>query len=606
MSNFLNRVDDYIESRIVRIGAILAAPIAVFSILFWIDPDLGPHTILPFIMGLERRYHHQIEGAEALVLFCAATALLWHGARWIYRKLHRDVFALFKNSLFQDEMHAATFARKEFALLRKVGKHRLRLFGLRALRWPTFEQARIWTEMSLLFDGLLEERMQSNPGLAAMPKASQKISIFHDLAGFEKAAIRIKDKISLSNCQAVLDQQDKIIQYLSYIETVLAKHDKVPAAFLVPVEIKTGFLAPFFLMTGLYVTASEDWTLVINEFSDFLGKQSVFYKNLFPGSEKKYYDLAIYRLFQFNCWLVWGPSIAVCGCSEWRGHLSGLQFGFGDENNSLVVFTSQIRDELFRKKLDSLLRGGSQDVPAPAGKAAVQGRLMLPQSRKAELNHAQMMGLCQNTRETAAKRLGLQLEESQAGGAWIPKIGASDGKAGAYYSAYIWIMFIVCDSRTGGALYPLDPDYKNDPHKDMRWKNLLPFFVHGNIADPNSYLKYKRALVAQACATMKSLLREYQNITFSFVCAFDEPHCGGETYLHMNEQQSIRNLFRDEVRLSGPSTAPAVSLANRILVPAYDNAGTDHDNPYSSCQLPVIINAYYGQVEALRTRQPHG
>src|SRR3546814_8091673 len=63
-------------------------------------------------------------------------------------------------------------------------------------------------------------------------------------------------------------------------------------------------------------------------------------------------DVRQIQLFSYFCWLSWGPSIPICACREWGSPFGVVQFGYGDENNSIEVVGK--RDEI-GKALAALL-----------------------------------------------------------------------------------------------------------------------------------------------------------------------------------------------------------------------------------------------------------
>ena len=68
-------------------------------------------------------------------------------------------------------------------------------------------------------------------------------------------------------------------------------------------------------------------------------------------------------------------------------------------------------------------------------------------------------------------------------------------KLSQYYSAYLWIMFVIVD-RESGKLF----------HEEKPWKNLLAYFEYGNIADASTYQTLKENLVAKLCSSLSEIL----------------------------------------------------------------------------------------------------
>ena len=92
--------------------------------------------------------------------------------------------------------------------------------------------------------------------------------------------------------------------------------------------------------------------------------------------------------------------------------------------------------------------------------------------------------------------------------------GSAEEGAARYYSAYLWVMFVICDDRG-------TPLYRSEP-----WRGLLPFFEHANIAEEQSMAMLERHLILKTVSSVQRLLRELPRLQLRFVCAIDDSGCG--------------------------------------------------------------------------------
>jgi hypothetical protein len=153
-----------------------------------------------------------------------------------------------------------------------------------------------------------------------------------------------------------------------------------------------------------------------------------------------------------------------------------------------------------------------------------------------------------------------------------------------YYSAYLWIMFLIVD--------------RNDnPFFPERWKNLLVYFEHANIADASTFQTLKETLVSKVCSSVTEILlrgSDAEKIAIRYACAFDDSVCG---------RANGALLFPPH-----PGVAGAATTLLEILKEAKSRKPVDHplksrrlllpENPsprnrYSSCELPRIVEEFY-------------
>lgn len=309
------------------------------------------------------------------------------------------------------------------------------------------------------------------------------------------------------------------------------------------VRVKDGFLAPIHLLTGLLTHFGEDWTPVLAAFG----------RSVTEG------DPAVWRMLQsfiFDCWLLWGPSIPICSCGLWTNPPKcgvALQYGYGDENNSIpVLLTHEQRDQVLRQ-----LWTASQDSSGPAHGLARRVSVIGPLIAVGAIDGRVPIAQESITRgETYDYVLEYQAHELPAA-----------ESAGDYYSAYVWVMFEVNQAAQ-----------RSDT--DRPWLRLLPFFEHTNIADGSTYDFMREQLSRKVL----SFFRRYANetTTFRYVCAFDDPGHGGDVLPSFN-----RPTIKEK-------------LAELLKDPGYDRirdaVHMTSDDTRVACELPRLVTAFYEHV----------
>lgn len=484
--------------------------------------------------------------------------------------------------------------------------------------WPTVEHGRIWTETYLL-DGE-PSRPIRRPGERDEDFAKRTAEFQKERDDWRKRLVeRVRAMsdgrlISVDSCDTMISVRKELITYFEYIEEHLNRTGQ-SAQTLCKVHVEHGFLAPIFLITGLIAAFKEDWEPIVNTYGMQVDDQGRHFESTFvasPGTER---DFAAFRLFQFNCWLLWGPSIPICTCKQWSlGEVIAFQFGFGDENNSIEMVTRlDETDWKIRQILASASQGG-----IAAGGASITGYLKPSKFVQKELCRSQKHLLSESVRGKAPERLAIVIESPRDA---VSDLSTPHSAQNFYYSAYIWAMFIVCDA-TGKPLFPYVPG--KGATEDYRWRNLLPFFVHGNIADAATYRRHKYMLARQICGSVRQLLGEHKDLYLRFACALDESACGSATYADsmgnrhgdgtqegaqkMAEQaaglvpkDSIRSILAEVVtetsahdeRLRG-----FVEQGRLRIVHGKDSGaakGRRLDLDYAACHLPEVIVSYYEQ-----------
>jgi hypothetical protein len=374
------------------------------------------------------------------------------------------------------------------------------------------------------------------------------------------------------------------------------------------IRVDAGYLASQHLLAGLLSHFQDDWRPVLETYRIRVAG--------IPGEPPSAF--AHLQATQWNCWLVWGPSIPVCRCDDWRGGIA-MQFGHGDENNSIPLL---LRDEQL-----TWARYSSSSGKAP--RAIVEGRLRWApwtwQAPKPPWQNAEPAGDSPAGRAYAQRCLyeesktshahhsdGLVLEAS--------KIEVDQKQQGSdYFSAYLWLMFLVgTKSERPDLPRRLDerayPNPRDLPRPDRTitslmkgaelWKDLLPVFVHANLSDSLAFGFQQKVLVSNALALLREIWHTRESsfnqddiakgIQFHLVSGSDYPGCGCAPPFPTTP--SLLDLLREGV---ASIAANEPDLAQSIVLPAEMN---ESRNPtlrafYCACRMPSLIKAYYEYVD---------
>lgn len=454
--------------------------------------------------------------------------------------------------------------------------------------WQRAEADRLSTTQSLF-----REKLSEQPGMWTVVGQWVKRS-----AGYHAETLRPLQPVDVEDFPELDDSRPKIKRYFDALNS---RRDSFPEdldRFLIEVKFDIGYLTPIFLITGLVNRfADEDgWKLVLDNYRKLVEKDD--------GYSEELREL---RSFLFNCWLLWGPSIPVCSCSQWEA--SGktktltddlmIQYGYGDENNSIdILIKGGLRDD-FRDKLSGRLnKHANNQFCRPYAIAAApflaRGRFRWgPSLRDGEICPAQMFirgGADLAATQPINGRIVLECEHNNVEACNVTE-------ASRYYSAYLWIMFVIENEH-------------GRPFFDERWKNLLVFFEHGNIADATTYQMLKEQLVAKTCSTLQKVLSRTQikaaagappqELRISYASAFDDANCvpphsilfpaatlgredeaGRVTF----EEVGIADILRREIGALPPEHVLKTRLMMSSQVPTQAR--------YSSCHLPEIVEEFY-------------
>jgi hypothetical protein len=442
------------------------------------------------------------------------------------------------------------------------------------------------------WEKLAAERKELKRALFGSHFASQRFGVgkwlWLGIVGmFSPAGDRPKEQIAtnipITDIPSLDDSRTLIKHYFDALEEL---GEATESSFISTAEFRIGYLAPLYLITGLINRFGEEegWTLILNNYARLIQRDREVYSE----------ELVELRSFLFNCWLLWGPSISPCSCKRWECEQHNakndviLQYGFGDENNSI----------------DVLIKGGR--VAAEARKIRDRLNSMSNTQRKSEYNPIAIMAAPFSIKGTFrwGPILGDQVPPAQKsiqGGATTGRIvlecqsesvnQVDTAASSKYYSAYIWIMFRI-ETMDGKDFFP-----------DARWKNLLVYFEHGNIAEPTTFQTLKESLVTKACSSIAEILSrtaDQNRLRIRYVCALDDSFCCPESGIVFPPEKGIlegSSVHKKETRLIDIMAEmirrhPEKILgSDRLLMPA--TTRPDGSNPYGSCMLPEIVEEFY-------------
>ena len=385
--------------------------------------------------------------------------------------------------------------------------------------------------------------------------------------------------------------------------------------FLCAIEVASGFIAPLHLLTGLLVEFNDKWGPILRAFD----RDAMDYQGIAMGEASL--DLRQIQMFIYNCWLLWGPSIPVCGCRQWNARYRVLQYGFGDENNCIEVVgetkavTAQLQ-QLARAEIDydqacrsnGENAAASRPLAAMAVPANVLGQLRLSGSLRSE------DGRRINALPKAARTSwgggqderpvlfisGIESETPVSGSLThearrYGRITLDDAALPSrYYSAYLWVGFVLL-GRSGDAWRPLS---ETQGKAEQRWKNFVPFFEHGNLADRESCAFGKRQLAAKTIAAFSRLVEGASGgfaHRFAFACAIDEPGCGyALAYPEWGGGPSMRELLKQVLQQGvehGDPNCRRLRDEGILQFDYFDGRPGHHD--YAACELPSLVAAHY-------------
>ncbi len=419
---------------------------------------------------------------------------------------------------------------------------------------------------------------------------------YRDIARNTKANLL---EITINNCYELFKREDEIKVYLKEIKELEVVDHK--DSFFCKIKIENGFIAPIFLLTGLQDRFDEEWEDIIANYKDDLK----FNKNKLDSE-----SFQKLQIFLFYCWMTWGPSIPLCNCPCWGTYKNtALQYGYGDEDNSIPVF---LKDEENHAKFKNLIKvfGQTENFKPLAYPVSINGKLQWgpgafttnPQDKNDEVN--KFVELCENQASIKSKNTGvLLLREAEIIGE-IPEVKTKIEKG--YYSAYLWVIFVIMTKKEN-KWEPLYPSQKEDT-----WRGVITFFEHSSIADEDTYDFLSQQLASKALSSVTRILRENKNIGLYYACAVDDSHCyhtdPDKPHMYEVTQKGIlrylnklvdnlTNFTPDDPAQHGTNLLFLKEQLNdgRFYIPSHEhkNAAESNKAGLSSCDLPGIIKNFY-------------
>ena len=416
------------------------------------------------------------------------------------------------------------------------------------------------------------------------------------------------------------EAMDAVRHYFACLQT-LGLEGRESDRFICPIEVASGFATPIHLVTGLLIEFNSAWDRILQSFNTNAQQSCRYGLADFAGQ-----DVTQIQLFSYFCWLSWGPSIPICECREWNATFSVVQFGYGDENNSIEVVGN--RDEINEALAMLLERQNAQErarfndganpveVQPFAGMAVPAkaiGQLRLSRSLDRhdgrDIDRLPRAALCSWAGEQGERPLlfisdivptNIVEEEThtqQVSRGSLTK--DADASPSRYYSAYLWTAFALLEQDGQGAWMPVS----EIRHGNSSWRDLFVYFEHGNLADAETCSFGKQQLARKAIAGLCEILALDPSMKrrnrFAFACAIDESGCGHKlAYPGWSGGKPMRALLGEALRerASWDPLAKEV-LTNNLVRFDFFNGG-DRGHPYSACNFPRLIAKHYAEMGA--------
>jgi hypothetical protein len=467
----------------------------------------------------------------------------------------------------------------------------------------------------------------------------------------------------IDNCFTFSENEDSIEHYFKSLIKFNNNFDKDKLErFLLGAEIKEGFVAPLHLIDGLLDQFESTWEKVIKDFHREI--KGEYHNNLFFQGTK----FQRIQLFTLDCWLQWGPSIPICNCEQWSGSdFIALQYGYGDENNSrsLMPLIGKDHDDFNSLKTamqSSPLAWNTQLKVRPVWiweKCSGQENL----NSDILINRLEMLGKAQSSIKNprSASRIDRKIidhKDKIISGHMVldfvsaPLLVNNNEKKSEkiltklksqreYYSAYVWVIFVVCwkstsdniedtnikkflNSCAGRPVFPVEPKKKISQIETnfqmwTPWLGIFPFFVHGNIADDTTYAAFKEQLVAKTLSCIRLALdirsgledKEKENmdipidnevqlkaklsrmIEFRYTCAVDDSGYHEDKNIKSPDwDSSLKSSKQIKDYLVEALAWEENSELRESVIMQPPAAGLDTER-YSACHLPDIVSNFY-------------
>jgi hypothetical protein len=395
-------------------------------------------------------------------------------------------------------------------------------------------------------------------------------------------------KLNAGDVNAAMDRIKTYFIVLRDLET-----DPKEIKFLTTLTIETGFVSPLLLLAGLLSRFDKAWPMIVRAYNEDVGDELKHTwverirgkKNAAPLWTTMFRK---YQKFNFDCWLQWGPSIPNSK-SHYDKEFTSIQYGFGDENNSIEL----VADRRFLKdQLKPLWEG--EEWRSLARPARVQGKIV--HSTVLSIDDKKDAGSALKDAWGTEGRILLQRVDDKA---WMVK----HSDRGQYYSAYLWVMFVVMVRRAEDQpLTPLHPSSANPDLTSHPWLDLFPFFEHCNIACPAALMLIKEQLALKAVSGIARLVKHAAPdpfpLRFVFTCAIDEPGDGSTMWLDMlDEPRTGEKSILMSIRELAPQFEQLFSGDDPIIRLDHYEGASVSDRPYSTHGLIRHVNAVYEHIE---------
>lgn len=373
-------------------------------------------------------------------------------------------------------------------------------------------------------------------------------------------ALKLKERepiIEINNVFCLNDDstKDGIKKYLHAVSDLKLSLDE-EASFLCKIRINEGYLLSSSLLAGLMARYSDDWDPIISSYSEMANK-----------------SFSPLQMTIFDLWLLWGPSVPICSCGQWSGPIT-IQYGFGDENNSVRVRVEGERQAALLNDIRASVNAHKTEG-YPALHASIVGRLWPPSSFTQGQFCCAQQDLLNPDREAFILEYDSHSVVGNAGGGSL------------FYTAYVWALFVI-----GREYKPTLDDVRKEP-----WLNVVPFFEHGNIVDDATYAAAKLQLVHKVLTFLKNSSQFEHDISqpplrLWYVSALDDSGCGCSIAVPPFGL-TIRALI--EASLKYPEFS---DLSQRIIT---------NDDSFSAvlsgCHLSEMVSSFFKEIEARSQRQ---
>lgn len=443
-----------------------------------------------------------------------------------------------------------------------------------------FDAARFWVERHLL--------LAETAPAAFLTAIKESSSVREQVLAIARPGGEAAEPVAVDDrffARALSRERD----WKRYFKVVseLARLDPGEVKTLCQVLIDPGYLAPQHLIAGLLSHFQDDWRLVLDEYAEVVREGDPF-RSL--------------QTTQWNIWLMWGPSIPICTCDEWKGVVA-LQYGYGDENNSIPAL--QLPPEGEGGSLDRLFDG------------LADGRRALPACLTARLR----WGIPPNL--TGARAQRLQRASSPAEvvchheDKLLLQVESADERyrSHSYFSAYLWLMFLVAKAEEPPGAGPVllgrkGPVPKRDasPRAVPRyrlWEDLLPVFVHANLADAAALELQKQVLVRGALHMLRQLWDRRREmfgpdgetgVRFYLVAGSDYSGCGHD--VQVPPRIPLVTLLRDLLQREDDP-----EFTRAVIVPELETGRYDGLCAHlSACHLDDLVAGYFDYVRPKHLR----